>query len=122
MLNAAHLVVRLIFRTGDQQLIAALARLTLKIVSNTGIAGIFQIGNHQTNRTRASCTQAGSDRIRMVVVLTNDGHHLFDRFVADAVLFRFTVNHIASGGTRDTGQPGDFIQFHNCPLGNEYRT
>lgn len=51
MFNAAHLVVRLIFRTGNQQLVAALASLTLKIVGDTGIAGIFQIGDHQTNRS-----------------------------------------------------------------------
>ena len=43
MLNAAHLVIRLIFRAGNQQLIAALARLTLKIVGDAGIAGVFQI-------------------------------------------------------------------------------
>ena len=120
MLNTAHLVIWLIFRTGDQQLIAPLARLTLKIVRDAGIAGIFQIRNNQTDGTCASCTQAGGNRVRMVVVLAHDGHHFFDCFVADAVLLRFTVNHIAGGGSGNTGKPGDFIQFHNCPLLYKY--
>ena len=122
MLNATHFVIRLIFGTGDQQLIAALARLTLQVICDARIAGVFQVRDNQANGTRTSCTQACSNRIRVIVVLTNNRHHLFNSFIADAILLRFTINHIASGSSRDTGQPGDFIQFHNCPLGNKYRT
>jgi len=54
MFNATHFIVRLIFRTRDQKLIATLTCLAFKIISNAGIAGIFQIRNHQTNRARSS--------------------------------------------------------------------
>ncbi|MNV63693.1 hypothetical protein D3C71_1562990 [compost metagenome] len=53
MFDAAHFVIRLIFRTGNQQLVAALARLTLQIVGNPGVAGVFQIRDHQTDRSGA---------------------------------------------------------------------
>ena len=77
----------------------ALARLPLQIICNAGIAGVFQIRDHQTDRACASCTQASSDRIRMIVVLSHHSHHLFDRFIAYAVLLRFAINHIARGGS-----------------------
>lgn len=99
MLDTAHFVIGLILRAGNQQLIAALARLPLQIICNAGIAGVFQIRDHQTDRACASCTQASSDRIRMIVVLSHDSHHLFDRLVAYAVLLRFAINHIARGGS-----------------------
>ena len=99
MLNAAHLVIGLILRTGNQQLIATLTRLTFEIICNAGIAGIFEIRDHQTDRSCASCTQASGDRIRMIVMLPHHSHHLFDRFIAYAVLLRFAINHIARGGS-----------------------
>ena len=95
MLNAAHLVVGLVFRAGNQQLIAALARPTFKIVGDTGIAGVFQVRDHQTNRAGTPGTQTGCDSIRMVVMLTNHRHNFFNGLVADTVLLCFTVNHIA---------------------------
>ncbi|SSN10011.1 Uncharacterised protein [Klebsiella pneumoniae] len=99
MLDAAHLVIGLILRAGNQQLIAALTRLTFEIICNPGIAGVFQIRDHQTDRACASCTQASSDRIWVIVVLSHHSHHFFDRFIAYAVLLRFAINHIARGGS-----------------------
>lgn len=116
MLDTAHLVVRLILRTSDQQLIAALARLALQIVSDAGIAGILQIRDHQANGAGSPRAQPGGYRVGMVVVLAHDGHHFLNRLIADAVLLGFTVDHIAGGSPRDTCKTRDFIQFHILPL------
>ncbi|CSS94534.1 Uncharacterised protein [Shigella sonnei] len=97
-------------------MITPLPRLAFKIVSDAGIAGVLQIGDHKTNRTCASSTKPSCHGVRVVIVLTHHSHDFFNGFVAHTVLLRFAVNNIACSGPRHSRQPSDFIQFHNCPL------
>ncbi len=55
-------------------------------------------------------------------MLTNDCHHFLNGLIADTILLCFTVNHIAGRGSRHAGEPGDFIQFHNCPSKKEKKS
>ena len=113
MFNATHFIVGLIFRAGDQQLIAALPRLTFKIVGDAGIAGVFQIGDHQADRARTAGTQARRHGVGVVVMLTHHRHHFLDGFFADTILPRFAIDDITGRGARHACQARDFIQFHD---------
>ena len=68
VLDTAHFVVRLIFGTGDQQLVTTLAR-GVPVVGDAGIAGIFQIRDHRADRTGTPGAQPRRDGIRVIVML-----------------------------------------------------
>ena len=69
VLDTAHFVVRLIFGTGDQQLVTTLARPAFRVVGDAGIAGIFQIRDHRADRTGTPGAQPRRDGIRVIVML-----------------------------------------------------
>ena len=116
VLDTAHFVVRLIFGTGDQQLVTTLARLAFQVVGDAGIAGIFQIRDHQTDRTGTPGAQPRRDGIRVIVMLPDHGHHFLDGFIADTILLRLAVDDVTGRRARNARETRDFIQFHINPL------
>jgi hypothetical protein len=116
MLHAAHFIIRLILGTGDKQLITALARLALQIVGDAGIAGVFQIGNHQPYGARSASPQPCGDGVGMVVMFAHHRHHFFYGLIADTILLCLAINDVARRGAGNPRQTRNFIQFHYCPL------
>ncbi|MNO73474.1 hypothetical protein D3C76_644410 [compost metagenome] len=105
--------VRLVFRADDQQLIALSPGALLETLGELGVTGVLKVRQDEAQGPGLAAAQGGGAAVRLIVVGMDHGHHLVTGGLADAILIRLAVDHIAGGGTRDTGQGGDFIQFHH---------
>lgn len=85
----------------------------LEALGELGVTGVLKVRQDEAQGPGLAAAQGGGAAVRLIVVGQDHGHHLVTGGLADAILIRLAVDHIAGGGTRDTGQGGDFIQFHH---------
>ena len=105
--------VRIVLRADDEQLISLGAGPLLQALGELGVTGVFEVGQDEAEGAGLAAAQGSGAAVRLIVVGMDHGHHLVAGCLADAVLIGLAIDHIAGGGARDTGQRGDFIQFHH---------
>ncbi len=103
----------IIFRADDKQLITLRPRPLFQPFGQLGVTGVFKVGQDKAQGLGLAATQGGGAAVRLVVVGGDHCHHLVTGSLADAVLVGLAIDHIACRGARDTGEGGDFIQFHH---------
>ncbi len=104
---------RVILRADDEQLIALRPRPLFQPFGQLGVTGVLKVGQDKAEGFGLAAAQGGGAAVRLVVVGGDDSHHLVAGGLTDAVLVGLAVDHIAGRGARDTGEGGDFIQFHH---------
>lgn len=105
--------IRIVLRADNEQLISLAASPLLQALGELGVTGVFEVGQDEAEGAGLAAAQGGGAAVRLIVVGMDHGHHLVAGCLADAVLIGLAIDHIAGGGARDTGQRGDFIQFHH---------
>ena len=103
----------LIFRADDEQLISLCPGPLFQPFGQFGVTGVLKVGQDKAEGLGLAATQGGGAAVRLVVMGGDHGHHLVAGGLTDAVLIGLAIDHIACRGARDTGEGGDFIQFHH---------
>jgi len=102
-----------IFRADDQQLITLGSGPLFEALGEFGITGVLEVGQDKAEGLGLAAAQGGGAAVRLVVVGGHHRHHFVTGCLTDAVLIGLAIDHIAGRGARDTGEGGDFIQFHH---------
>ena len=103
----------LIFRADDEKLISLRPRSLFQPLGQLGVTGVLKVGQDKAQSLGLAATQGGGAAVRLIVMGGDNGHHLVAGGLTDAVLVGLAIDHIACRGARDTGEGGDFIQFHH---------